>query len=273
MDQIKKAILDKHLSVADRILDSFEKAAALPIGTIKRRPNGNFIKTADGWKYHSSVNTSIEAKDSAPSSQSSTQNPPHSTQTVAGNVIATIKQDIAQGGDKAKRAIERFMSLYGQGKISQQQKDIILPAITQYNKDKATQSKPSASQQAIDSILSIYTKGSDRYRTVESILNTIKNDRGQVYQMLNKLNQSASGRLVITPGRATGLDVVEVSSSFYSRSDGDSGDRRTNTAFDNFEKQYDQYKGVTPIRYSTAVESSGGEKWDLTLDQIKQIAS
>lgn len=30
------------------------KGKSLPVGTIKKRPNGMFIKTASGWKYHSS---------------------------------------------------------------------------------------------------------------------------------------------------------------------------------------------------------------------------
>ncbi len=42
--------IDKSFGGGDELI----KAKAVPIGTIRKRPNGNFIKTAAGWKYHSS---------------------------------------------------------------------------------------------------------------------------------------------------------------------------------------------------------------------------
>lgn len=40
-------------SMIDWSLDEkIEKAKELPMGTIKDRPNGKFIKTVEGWKYH-----------------------------------------------------------------------------------------------------------------------------------------------------------------------------------------------------------------------------
>lgn len=50
-DNLQKAFGNK-----PSLSDLLEKGKALPIGTIKKRPNGNFIKTASGWKYHSAAN-------------------------------------------------------------------------------------------------------------------------------------------------------------------------------------------------------------------------
>lgn len=54
MDEIIKANIQRRLRIECNIVDSFEKARSLPVGTIRKRPNGNFIKTVSGWKYHSS---------------------------------------------------------------------------------------------------------------------------------------------------------------------------------------------------------------------------
>jgi hypothetical protein len=40
--------------IKSEIMDIKKGGKGLPIGTIKKRPNGMFKKTADGWKYHSS---------------------------------------------------------------------------------------------------------------------------------------------------------------------------------------------------------------------------
>jgi len=45
-NSIKKSIMN----------DNIEKGRALPNGTIKKRGQNNFIKTASGWKYHSRAN-------------------------------------------------------------------------------------------------------------------------------------------------------------------------------------------------------------------------
>lgn len=59
MDEVRKSIQSRRSAQLDQIqsqfTDELEKARGLPIGTIRKRPNGNFIKTADGWKYHSSL--------------------------------------------------------------------------------------------------------------------------------------------------------------------------------------------------------------------------
>jgi len=49
--------------VKSNIGNVIEKARALPIGTIKKRPNGMFIKTAQGWKYHSPLPSNNQSKD------------------------------------------------------------------------------------------------------------------------------------------------------------------------------------------------------------------
>jgi len=54
MDQIQKSIQANRLGIEENI-DAISKGKALPIGTIKKRSNGNFIRTATGWKYHSKV--------------------------------------------------------------------------------------------------------------------------------------------------------------------------------------------------------------------------
>jgi len=70
MDQIRKAILQQQLERAENIAETFEKGQALPNGTIRRRPNGNFIKTPAGWKYHSSLSAnSSNAVESANNAQ------------------------------------------------------------------------------------------------------------------------------------------------------------------------------------------------------------
>lgn len=64
--------------------ESFDimKGKTLPIGTIKKRPNGNFIKTASGWKYHSAngggSKTTQEGKKEEGSAEKSTQKTPTS---------------------------------------------------------------------------------------------------------------------------------------------------------------------------------------------------
>lgn len=54
MDEIVKALQQRNLQKNNQIVDSLSKGKTLPVGTIRKRPNGNFIKTANGWKYHSS---------------------------------------------------------------------------------------------------------------------------------------------------------------------------------------------------------------------------
>ena len=53
MKDIHKAIQARNLAIQQGIGDTFSKGKALPNGTIRKRPNGNFIKTPMGWKYHS----------------------------------------------------------------------------------------------------------------------------------------------------------------------------------------------------------------------------
>jgi len=66
MDQIKKSI--ESISREDNA-DILIKGKALPIGTIKKRPNGNFIKTASGWKYHSKHDKNQKAQASEKKSE------------------------------------------------------------------------------------------------------------------------------------------------------------------------------------------------------------
>lgn len=61
MNDIQKALEIRYLNLQDEF-DVLEKAKALPIGTIKKRSNGNFIKTAQGWKYHSKVGSEVGAQ-------------------------------------------------------------------------------------------------------------------------------------------------------------------------------------------------------------------
>lgn len=69
MDEIIKANQARRAQQQNQINGSFgidiNKGRALPIGTIKKRPNGNFIKTANGWKYHSSANKSTSNEQSS----------------------------------------------------------------------------------------------------------------------------------------------------------------------------------------------------------------
>jgi len=58
MEEVQKAIQERRLQLEDN-LDSFSKGQVLPIGTIRTRPNGDFIKTAMGWKYHSKSSKSV----------------------------------------------------------------------------------------------------------------------------------------------------------------------------------------------------------------------
>jgi hypothetical protein len=69
MDQIQKAIQANLIRRQDN-LDAISKGRVLPVGTIKERSNGNFIKTADGWKYHSQAGTSVTQPDAEPSERS-----------------------------------------------------------------------------------------------------------------------------------------------------------------------------------------------------------
>jgi hypothetical protein len=57
MDEITKALHASRQLIEQNLVDTFEKGKAVPVGTIKKRPNGNFIKTTDGWKYHSKAGT------------------------------------------------------------------------------------------------------------------------------------------------------------------------------------------------------------------------
>jgi hypothetical protein len=54
MDQISKSLQARRLGIEENI-DAISKGQTLPVGTIRKRPNGNFIKTANGWKYHSKI--------------------------------------------------------------------------------------------------------------------------------------------------------------------------------------------------------------------------
>ena len=64
-------------SKADHILNQFEDSLekggkAVPVGTVKVRPGGTFVKTADGWKYKgkgSGTKKSSEKKESATTSK------------------------------------------------------------------------------------------------------------------------------------------------------------------------------------------------------------
>jgi hypothetical protein len=68
MEEIQKAIQERRLNLEDN-LDSFSKGQILPVGTIRKRPNGDFIKTAMGWKYHGknakSVAVGTQAKEAS----------------------------------------------------------------------------------------------------------------------------------------------------------------------------------------------------------------
>jgi hypothetical protein len=123
----------------------------------------------------------------------------------------------------------------------------------------------------IETIMERYSKWSNQ-EMIKKTLTSIKEDGGQVYDLLSKLNQNAIGRLKITPARFGGLEVVEVSGSFYSREEGDSGDKRVNAAFERFDKLEKDYKGSVKIDYSTAADSSGGESSHLKLSEIKAIS-
>ncbi len=64
MESWLQEIKDLHTENVDEVNKSFGedpdeliKAKAVPVGTIRKRPNGMFIKTAMGWKYHSSHKT------------------------------------------------------------------------------------------------------------------------------------------------------------------------------------------------------------------------
>lgn len=50
-------------NITKNISGDISKGRSLPIGTIKKRPNGNFIKTANGWKYQSSSKKSKSNQD------------------------------------------------------------------------------------------------------------------------------------------------------------------------------------------------------------------
>lgn len=56
--QHKAKVISNILKSTTSTIDVIQKAKALPIGTIKKRPNGMFIKTANGWKYHSPLPSS-----------------------------------------------------------------------------------------------------------------------------------------------------------------------------------------------------------------------
>lgn len=96
MDEIIKANQQRRLQQQQQINDSFgidiQKGRALPIGTIKQRPNGNFIKTTNGWKYHSSRNSSTQPQ------QNSDTSPTRDLNTLQG--LKDEKSDLIHGRGK-----------------------------------------------------------------------------------------------------------------------------------------------------------------------------
>lgn len=67
-DVLVKAILGD-INALTTEEDKLEKGRTVPIGTIAKRPNGMFIKTAEGWKYHSSHSAHEAASNTASAGQ------------------------------------------------------------------------------------------------------------------------------------------------------------------------------------------------------------
>ena len=58
MDEIAQMLRQRRNAIQQRVQNpELYKGKALPNGTIRKRPNGNFIKTSQGWKYHSPLDS------------------------------------------------------------------------------------------------------------------------------------------------------------------------------------------------------------------------
>jgi hypothetical protein len=85
MEDIQKAIQINELRREDNV--DLIKGRVLPVGTIKDRGGNNFIKTANGWKYHSRANPSSRTPTSEePKANKPTTNPTNSRQARADRV-------------------------------------------------------------------------------------------------------------------------------------------------------------------------------------------
>lgn len=59
--QLQNGVASSFVNNEDKLI----KGKSVPVGTVAKRPNGMFIKTAEGWKYHSSHNTHSQSQASA----------------------------------------------------------------------------------------------------------------------------------------------------------------------------------------------------------------
>ena len=110
----------------------------------------------------------------------------------------------------------------------------------------------------------------DNYKKV---LSSIQEEGSKFYNFIKDLNDTSSGKLFIRPSDTrNSLEIMEVSSSFYSRQDGDAGDRKVESAFSNFDKVLKKHGVKTSVEYETAAGSYGGKGY-ISLDELKKLTS
>lgn len=87
--------------------DLIEKGKALPIGTIKKRGDNNFQKTANGWKYHSRANKG-----------------PHTTHNVRADEILAATKEINKLKEKRNAAKDIYKRDVLKAEIDKKQKTL-----------------------------------------------------------------------------------------------------------------------------------------------------
>lgn len=106
----------------------------------------------------------------------------------------------------------------------------------------------------------------------KKVFNSIQSDGTKVVDLLSELSRSARGSIQIEPSmRGDKLEVTEVSHSFWSHKDGDNGDKRVDEAFKNWDKIFKKYDLKTKISYGTAADSTGGGKWEVSLEDLRRL--
>lgn len=146
MDQIQKAIECNQLHREEQI-EIIEKGKALPIGTIKKRPNGNFIKTAQGWKYHSSLKGGSKSGSDKSEINKLMSEKIHGNHNADSELLKKLDRFIQNEknsiSDRAK-AVRAYDKVMGEDTPSGSDKETVEEYIQSVNEDNYVPSKPSA---------------------------------------------------------------------------------------------------------------------------------